>query len=395
MKLKGYLDEVTRHEVVGWALDEDQPERHLELVVSVNQQRVATGTTDVFREGLREQFGPRATGDYGFRISFDPSLSAFQDYEIEVTEASTSERLNNGLQTLAAPAALPAPLRPILVTSTGRSGTTLLMSDFVRHPRVVVANRYSYEIKLLSYYSAAFNVLTSHLDRVNSTNPDSMFDRAGQFKIGHNPFNAPGYYTIAKDPQRLAQLFEQTIPSRYAAVFAGFIRDYYEVIRESEGKLDAMHFAEKVDLDDAARFGPRVFFGEVREIVLARDPRDLLCSAKSFWKLDSDEALSMIKTTVPRLLTIARSGREDITSIRYEDLVNAPQKTRQKLYAFLGIRDDESDGAIGDKSLFKVHGTSKDAGSSIGRWRQDLSDSEAAACNEAFADYMDYFGYTV
>ena len=393
MKLRGYADEITRHGVVGWAVDEEKLDATVQLIVKVNGEPRPMRRTSVPRPELREQFGPDATGDHGFRLTFDHVLSGFQDARIEVFEASTGERLTNGTVMLTAPRRRAAPLRPILVTSTGRAGTTLLMSDFVHHPRIVVANRYSYEIKLLSYYAAAFNVLTAQADRVNSSNPDTLFDRVGQSRIGHNPFDAPSFHTIVRDHDRMARLFEREIPDGYASLFAGFIRDYYEIIRENEGKADAMHFAEKVDLDDAARFGPRVMFGEVREIVLTRDPRDLLCSAKSFWKMTGADALNMIKTTVPRLYSVTQSGRADVLSVRYEDLVLQPADSRAAIYRFLGIRDDRDDDALGDSALFGRHGTSKDPVSSIGRWRHDLSPEEISACEKTFPRYMEAFGY--
>ncbi len=396
MKLRGYADEITRHGVVGWALDEERLEAIVELVVRVNGTPRPVRRTAVPRPELREQFGPQASGDYGFRLTFEPALSGFHEFDIEVVEGSAGERLENGRRVLRAPTPRAAPLRPILVSSTGRSGTTLLMSEFVRHPRIVVANRYSYEIKLLSYYSAAYQVLTAHLDRVNSTNPDTMFDRAGQFRIGHNPFNAPGFHSIVSDAERMARLFDRDIPDGYAALFARFIGDYYEIVRANEGKHEAVHFAEKIDLDDAARFGPRLFFGEVREVVLTRDPRDLLCSAKAFWKLGAKEALAMIRTTVPRLFAVSRSDRDDITTIRYEDLVQHPVEARAQLYKFLGIRDDDDPArGLGDAALYGRHGTTKgaDAAASIGRWRTDLPPEEAEACTRAFPEYMEAFGY--
>jgi hypothetical protein len=374
-------------------MDEDRLSDPVELVVNVNGQPRPLRRASMPRPELLEKFGPGATGDYGFRLTFDRSLSGFQDYRIEVVEASTGQPLTNGSLTLTSPRRRPAPLRPIIVTSTGRAGTTLLMSEFVRHPLIVVANRFSYEIKLLSYYSAAFNVLTAHADRANSTNPDSMFDRLGQSRIGHNPFNAPNFFTIVRDSDRMARLFEHDIPEGYADLFAGFIREYYEVVRENEGKSSALHFAEKVDLDDVARFGPRTMFGEVREIVLTRDPRDLLCSAKSFWKLNSQDALNMIRTTVPRLFAITQSHLPDVLSVRYEDLVERPSESRAAIFSFLGIRDDQGPGGLGDEKLFGRHGTSKDPASSIGRWRTELSADEIGACERAFPRYMEAFGY--
>jgi hypothetical protein len=191
----------------------------------------------------------------------------------------------------------------------------------------------------------------------------------------------------------MSTLFEERIPSGLASLFRRFIEEYYELVRIDQNKQEAIYFAEKVDLDEAARIGPRIMFGEVKEIALVRDPRDFFSSAKAFWKLESQQALDMIKTTIPRLQAVAQSGSGEVMAMRYEDLVQRPRESKARLYRFLGLRDDDDREDVGDTSLFSRHGTSRDVGSSIGRWRQDLTPEEINAVNEAFASYIEVFDY--
>lgn len=393
MKLRGRVDEVTRRLIRGWAINMEDPETPLRLRVRANGADVAQVIADKSRPALRESLGHGVSGNHGFLHTFVPSLPSFVPLTIEVFEARTGRPLPNLVRPLPGLEPGPVPLRPLLVSATGRSGTTLLMSELVRHPRIVVANRFPFEIKLLSYYSACLKVLTADMDRQNSTNPDNIFDHVGQYRVGFNPFNGPPFYNIISDTSAMAHLFEHRIPQVLARDFRQFIEEYYELVRRDQEKSDAMYFAEKVDLDEAARAGPRVLFGDVREIALVRDPRDFFCSARAFWKLDSQATLEMIKTTIPRLQSIALTQSSEIIAIRYEDLVTRPQETKARLYRFLGLRDDDASETLGDATLFARHGTSRNADASIGRWKEDLTPAEANMITNTFAGLMEAFGY--
>ena len=393
MKLRGRLDEVSRFAVRGWAIDMERPNVPLELLIRANGAVVDRCVADQPRPALRETLGHRASGYHGFAHTLATPLPSFASLDIDVVEAASGQPIPNGARALRGVQPGAVPLRPVLVTATGRSGTTLLMSELLRHPRIVVADRYPYELKLLSYYAAALKVLTAHMDRANSTTPDNLFDQVGRYRIGHNPFNGPGFHSLVADRDALARLFDERIPRVYARDFRLFIEEFYDLVRIDQNKREALYFAEKIDLDEAARSGPRVMFGEVKEIAMLRDPRDFLCSAKAFWKLESGPALEMIKTTIPRVQAVALSGSSEVLALRYEDLVHDPRGVKTRLYRFLGLRDDDETEALGDPSNFGRLATSASADASIGRWRQDLTRDEAEAVGTTFADYMEAFGY--
>jgi hypothetical protein len=393
VKLRGRLEEVSRNGVRGWAIDMARPELPLELLIRADGTVVDRCLANKPKPALRETLGQGVSGNHAFAHTFAAPLPSFRAIDIDVVEAASGQAIPNGARQLRGLETAAVPLRPILVTSTGRSGTTLLMSELLRHPRIVVADRYPYEIKLLSYYAAALKVLTAEMDRTNSTTPDNLFDRIGRYRVGHNPFNSPGFYSIVANRAGMARLFEERIPLVYARGFREVIEEYYDLVRIDQDKREAMYFAEKVDLNEAARSGPRVLFGTVKEIAMLRDPRDLLCSAKAFWKLESGAALDMIRSTVPRVQAVAQSGSAEILALRYEDLVAEPRAAKARLYRFLGLRDDDQDDTLGDTTIFARHATSQSADASIGRWRQDLTAEEARAVTAAFGDYMEAFGY--
>jgi len=289
---------------------------------------------------------------------------------------------------------VPGGLIPVILTSTGRAGTTLLMSEFVRQPGILVAGHYPFETKLISYYAAAFRALAANEDREHSTDPDRMFATENRKIIGHNPYNAPGYHSFAKDRTPFDRFFEQAVPEKLAALFRDLIFQYYELTKADSGKTRAAFFAEKGVLDDAPRQAVRLFFGNVREILMVRDPRDLMCSAMSFWKYSSADALKMLNETLPQLEAIHDTGASDTFFLRYEDLIEHPEVSRRAVYRFIGVNLGAENIVEPDADLFKAHGTSRNPAASIGRWQNDLNRDEVTTCDRAFASFLHRFGYS-
>lgn len=392
MALRGHLDEVSHRRVYGWVIDTDHPESELQIVVTVDGHEYGRCAANQFRPNLKQHLGDGATGNHEFCLKFEPTLSPFRQHDVQVTVVGFPHQQLPGNQRIIPAATVTRSARaPLLVTSTGRSGTTMLMSEFLRHPQIVVADSHPYEIKLISYYASAFRALVSEADRENSTHPDQMFTGPNRYRIGHNPYFMSGLFGVIKNDERMAHLFERVIPSALARDFRDFIDRYYQLVSEDQGKADARFFAEKCDIDEAAREGARMFYMPVREVVMVRDARDLLCSAKAFWKHSLEDALRTLESTLPRLADISRAAGEDTLIVRYEDLIRDPVETRRRMYQFIGI-DLPAAASSGD-ALFGVHGTSRDAAASVGRWQQDLEEAEIDRCEDLFADYLTCFGY--
>jgi hypothetical protein len=391
MPLEGCVDEITRSRVLGWVLNTDRPGEALPIAVKVNGREVARCTADCHRDGLEEYGG----SNHGFLFEFDPPLSVFEEQTIELTVVDPAEPVPGGSKKLWAPRLLKAPseLVPVILTSTGRAGTTLLMSEFVRQPGILVAGQYPFETKLISYYAAAFRALVANEDREHSTDPDRMFAAENRKVIGHNPYNSPGHHSFAKDREPFGCFFEKTVPEKLAALFRDLIFQYYELTKADAGKSRAAFFAEKGVLDEAPRQAARLFFGRVREILIVRDPRDLMCSAKSFWKYSSADALKMLNEALPQLEAIHETGAADTFFLRYEDLIEHPEASRRAMYQFIGVEPGKDDLVGTDRDLFNAHGTSQNPRASIGRWQQELSGDEIIACDRAFASFLHRFGY--
>jgi hypothetical protein len=210
--------------------------------------------------------------------------------------------------------------------------------------------------------------------------------------IGSNPYNSPGYHNFAHDRSVFDKLFEQTIPDKFTTLFRELILEYYRMVQADSGKPNARFFAEKGTPDDTPRRAARTFFGSVREIVIVRDPRDLLCSAMQFWRQPAQDVLAFLTATLPRLERIRRQRDADTLFVRYEDLIVKPEDTRQAIFRFIGLDNGET--APPEPDLFSRHGTSPSPLASIGRWRNELNALQIAACEVAFGSFMDDFGYT-
>src|ERR1700733_4423575 len=122
----GYVDSSDHHSIIGGAADTHRPEARLDLRVMVNGALQGRVIADRPRAGLR-QHGIYGDGAHGFTYVFDPPLSPLHAYEIVVAFIDTQNGVPGGRFRMQPTSPQDLTLRPVLVTATGRSGTTLLM----------------------------------------------------------------------------------------------------------------------------------------------------------------------------------------------------------------------------------------------------------------------------
>jgi len=394
----GYVDFVSRNSILGWAADPNDPEAELELIVRVNGKPAGRARANQQRDYLRTLF-PGATGRYGFGYEFQGPLTLFETHQVEVIVARSGQRVNNGRQVIPAVGTSPVAMRfwqsssmaPVLITSTGRAGSSLCMARLAAHPDIVVAGEHPYEILMMTYYALVLRTLVSEGDRSRSMRPDDMLVMAHRFNVGFNPFNT----RIAGAPAEMEEYWNNRLPGQLAASFGALIRDYYRATATVAGKASVRLFAEKSNPGPLVRRAARMMLGPLREIALIRDPRDLACSYRAFWKTSVEDAIVSIRAQLEHLRRLREGESSDSLFIRYEDLVLKQETTMSSIWRYLGISPPRSGADANEQAVFKRHGTSASAAASIGRWRSDLTTAEAAQCQESFSEFLEIFGYEV
>jgi hypothetical protein len=393
MSIQGHVDVISLLAVSGWAIDWERPRDVLEISIIVDGIEVATCRTDIERTGLKEALGGGASGMHAFHHAFDPPLANRDNHHIEVLTTQGRVVLPNGRRTLYRPHPGHSRLTPILLSSNGRSGTTMLMQEFATHPDIAVANAYPFEFKLTSYYASAWHVLTQPTYTPSGAEIEFAARATKDMLIGRNPWNRPELLNSFGGPHA-AGLIGKVFPDRLARFFCSLVDESYEIVATRNEKSPHF-FAEKSPLDEPVRQSCRILFPYLREIVLIRDPRDYLCSAKQFWKHDIDEVIATQATELPKIIKIRDEARQDVLIVRYEDLVLDPGETRERLYAFIGCDAAFRPHSIKVDAVPEAHKTSASARNSIGRFRTELDSATLATCNEAFGAFMKAFDYDV
>jgi hypothetical protein len=373
MPLIGHVDEISRSVVTGWAIDTDDPGRPCEVAIRINGQLRAILIANLYRPGLAEALKDSidenlrgaVTHAHGFTMTFDPPLSVFVEHDVAVQFAGTGTSLARGRKKLPVPNTGRAEMTPVMVTAFGRSGTTILMQLLSRHPGIVVAKRYPFEMKLISYYVAAYRALVSGEDRERSSTPESLVENP--FFIGFNPFNRPIYYDVSSDIRRMEEYFEQTVPQVFAESCRTLLMEYYKILRSDQNKSSAAYFAEKVAPDTALTQAARLLCGGARAILLVRDPRDVVASARHFWNEDPRATVVGLAKAMDPVQAMHDERSKDTILVRYKDLIGDTAITMSKVYAFLGLESDiESVDDREDGDLFSHYGTSASPAAFVG-----------------------------
>jgi hypothetical protein len=385
MALVGYVDAISRGGVAGWAVDAEDAGRVATVAILVNGQPLATAHADQPRPGLAASTKGVATDQSGFYVAFDPPLSAFHEFTVTVVDPATRAAIPGGTHTLAAPTREAGPaLTPFIVTATGGEAITHLVGELARHPAIVAADRSPYETRQIAYHAQAFAALTAASSRLRDVPPDTALAPRPGFAPG-NPYNTPTFYDLTRPRSLLRDFYERRVPARYAALFRDTILEFYDILRLGQGKAGATYLIEKGDLDDGARQAARLFFPRVKELVVVRDPRDILALALTHYNLPEAPAMAALRATVAQLAAIQAAEATDTLVLRHEDLILEPVSTRRTLGLFLGL-----DLPLPDAAAQRF---GEDPAGMIGRWQNELSAEQAAECEAAFADFFAAFDY--
>lgn len=173
------------------------------------------------------------------------------------------------------------------------------------------------------------------------------------------------------------------------------LEDFYQ---QSFTDRKFTHWGDKLPNAASILFLKRIL-PETKVIVLARDPRDVVCSFRAFARkmettpedkafyAKDDHASNWLReyellTTLP-----------DYHLLLYQDLVTQPERAVTSALEYLGLEMRPlCMVAIEDNAIFSFHGTSKTPEQSLGRWQDELSADEAAAIAKSCGPMMERLG---
>ncbi len=390
--LAGYLDHAEHRYIEGWAVDHDDLGKRVALRVNVSGRDVVVVHADQLREDLRAQ-GWAGDGRHGFRYYFETPLPLTDTHRVTVRFLETGALLRSG-NVLINPRPIRRldPLRPLLVTSAGRSGSTLLMRWLGDDPAVAMVDQYPYEMKLTAYYAKAYDVLTLPGNPARSVAAEMIYD--DPFHLGFNPFHHADFAGALTQRDGLSDFFVDFSGPVIAEAFKTIITGFYQRLMLDQCKCGALYFAEKCSIFDPVRNFVRAVYPDLREIVLIRDPRDIVCSYQSFWHTSAEDAQRTLMTFRAKALDIREAAPGDVLLLRYEDMLRDPASTRARIGEFLGLRRALAKGAaLAEREIFAGHATSRSPAASVGRWQRDLPLENIAKLAATFGDFLTAFGY--
>lgn len=388
--LQGHVDKVSHEEIGGWAADSEAAARAVPICILVDGEVHVTLQCRRYRPDLAS-IGSYGDGRHGFRFNFSPPLDPKSRPTIQVVYEESGATLPNGVWKLAE-SPVKSELTPILITAIGRSGTTLLMSRLGNSPKIVMGDAPPFELRLLAYYSVAQRVLTRSDNLNNSANPDRL--EAEILRLGYNPYFSDSYARQLGGEQKVRQFIDSYVRGQLNSLFKEIIGKYYRGVAEWQQKHDVIYFAEKSNnLERGMREFSRSIYEGLREIIIVRDPRDLICSHISYFTSDRSKALSDIAGMTAEILRISRNLPHNTLIMKYEDLVLRPEESDSQIADFLGIDLIGRRSPEAEAKIFRGHGTSTSPNASIGRWRSQLEMSDQLHNNRIWTDFLSRFGY--
>jgi hypothetical protein len=307
-------------------------------------------------------------------------------------------------------------MRPLIVTSLGRSGSTWLMKMLAAHPEVVVFRRFPYESAPARYWLHMLRVLSDGANVDESTHPN--YFPLDLWSIGSNPYADDRVY----EQPPLAEWLAGTYVERLAAFCQQTIDDWYRRLAEMQAQPDALYFAEKHMWADYLAPLTWELYPDARELFLVRDFRDMALSILAFDRKrgfagfgrppgvsDEEYVRGGLAGMVRDLHDAWRERAQRAHLIRYEDLLQTPHETLAAALRYLEVDASPErvgeiighatadtlalPGASGEAAEVNVHRTISDPAATVGRWQHEADQAFSRAADQAFGDALATFGY--
>lgn len=297
-------------------------------------------------------------------------------------------------------------LQPLLISTLGRTGSTWVVRVLGEHPQMVAYRPFQCETRISGYWLGILRTIAEPCSYYQALNGELYDDT---WWLGTKRSTQVPEELLDQD---ITRWFARDTVQKMAAFAMERMDSFYTEVAQMQGKAGAAFFVEKCWPE---AYVPQVLselYPGGKEIILVRDFRDMACSIFSFNKkrgivsfgrqnAESDtQFIRQLRDSAVRTLEHWRARGKAAHLLRYEDLILRPEATLREVLGYLALDADEETvrstlkrAHALDSSLQTEHQTSKDPAASIGRWRNDLDDALKVACNEAFGDVLEQFGY--
>jgi hypothetical protein len=301
----------------------------------------------------------------------------------------------------------PVGVTPVLIDAPGRSGSTWLTCLLGRHPLGVTYRSFEREPRVAGYWTEVFRAVSGPTGYSRATDPEEV--DSADWWIAERQWLPQ--VDVSRDPHLDHWLNSESV-EEIASFCRGRIEGFYRSVARDEGKDRLEFFAERA-VSPRVTAVVRELFPQSAVLSLIRDPRDILASRIAFNRqtgrqqfgrsaaADDEEYVRThfareMKHLVRKLDRAAERG----LLIRYEELIERPKEVLGQVFKFLAVdaRPETVSTILEDaRSLLPErqhsHRTARKPRTSIGRWRQDLSESLVTACEQELGDVMARLDY--
>ena len=280
--------------------------------------------------------------------------------------------------------------RPILVASTGRAGSTLLMKVLASHPEIIVRSLFPYETRASQYYYIC------NFEEMDTAN--------------FNPINWNGieYRPFQGNDKKSAFWSQQQTQKGWEKQQVNLSDEYYSFVAELEDKPLAKSFAEK--LVGLSLVEPMInSFPESKVIFLQRDPRDTFFSVKSFNQkrgyvsFGEEKGEATLFTNIISFYKYSQKLKKTLSQVnyinlKYEQLVTEKMATISQLFNSLDVDNSDRQVLAAIKYAFAEspeslkHKTSTNVSASMSRWKRE-ADDQVLEIFASFQKDLEQIGY--
>jgi Sulfotransferase family len=303
------------------------------------------------------------------------------------------------------PMSSPAHPAPLMVTTLGRSGSTLLMTLLSAHPQVVAFQPATYDSRPFAYQLDAAIGMASPASRMRLLDSGTQGEA---WWLGRASL-VPEELMRIEEPLRELLLGGAPV-ERLLRSAVDQAASFADDLAAAQERTDVRYAAEKCGPGYLPRL-TRELCADGREIFLVRDFRDVLASMLAFnakrgyaafgrEHVDSDERFVQWQATIAALLAAGwRERREGALLVRYEELVADLPAGLARILDYLELDAAPSLlTSVVDQAQAQLnriqHRTTPNVSASSGRWQTDLPPALKELANEAFADPLQEFGYS-